>query len=33
LAQQDPLKIREYLLQFLPEKEHEEWFFENILPF
>ncbi len=33
LTKQDPLKIREYLLKFLPEKEQEESFIENLLPF
>ena len=31
IAKQDPIKIRKYLLKFLPEKEQEESFIENIL--
>jgi len=31
LAKQDPIKIRKYLLKFLPEKEQEESLIENIL--
>ncbi|MFH1392400.1 MAG: hypothetical protein ABIG90_01820 [bacterium] len=31
LAKQNPIKIRKYLLKFLPEKEHQESLVENIL--